>query len=142
MQLVRVEGLWSVVVNWFHRTLCLWDASLLVWVVGALRPGLSVYRESQASRLSHAVPLTVAAVLFTPAVARYAPWLTMRVGPGLGEIGFAIALLGITSAISARLVLGRFWSNTVSLKQDHRLVQTGPFAWVRHPITRGSCLPA
>ena len=33
--------------------------------------------------------------------------------------------------------LGRNWSATVSVKQDHELIQSGPYALVRHPIYTG-----
>lgn len=37
----------------------------------------------------------------------------------------------------ARLHLGRLWSGFVTLKEDHRIVDTGPYALVRHPIYAG-----
>ena len=43
-------------------------------------------------------------------------------------------------AIWARFVLGRNWSGTVTVKQDHELVRSGPYALVRHPIYSGLLL--
>jgi len=37
----------------------------------------------------------------------------------------------------ARLHLGRLWSLLVTLKEDHRIVDTGPYGLVRHPIYSG-----
>lgn len=37
----------------------------------------------------------------------------------------------------ARLHLGRLWSSAVTLKEGHRLVDDGPYGWVRHPIYAG-----
>ena len=37
----------------------------------------------------------------------------------------------------ARLHLGRLWSGYVTLKEDHRIVDTGPYGLVRHPIYTG-----
>jgi len=34
-------------------------------------------------------------------------------------------------------VLGRNWSDRVSLKQGHQLIEVGPYAFVRHPIYTG-----
>ena len=34
----------------------------------------------------------------------------------------------------ARLTMGRLWSGYVSRTADHRIVDNGPFAIVRHPI--------
>lgn len=37
----------------------------------------------------------------------------------------------------ARLHLGRLWSGFVTVKEDHRIVDTGPYGLVRHPIYSG-----
>jgi protein-S-isoprenylcysteine O-methyltransferase Ste14 len=37
----------------------------------------------------------------------------------------------------ARLHLGRLWSGAVTRKQNHHVVDTGPYALVRHPIYTG-----
>ena len=37
----------------------------------------------------------------------------------------------------ARIHLGRLWSSSVTRKADHRVVDTGPYAIVRHPIYTG-----
>lgn len=37
----------------------------------------------------------------------------------------------------ARIHLGRLWSGFVTRKKDHRIVDTGPYAIVRHPIYTG-----
>ena len=37
----------------------------------------------------------------------------------------------------ARLHLGRLWSRFVTLKEGHRIVDTGPYGLVRHPIYAG-----
>jgi protein-S-isoprenylcysteine O-methyltransferase Ste14 len=36
--------------------------------------------------------------------------------------------------------LGRNWSGTVTIKQDHELIASGPYALVRHPIYTGLLL--
>lgn len=42
----------------------------------------------------------------------------------------------------ARLHLGRMWSSAITLKTDHRIIDTGPYARVRHPIYTGLLLAA
>jgi protein-S-isoprenylcysteine O-methyltransferase Ste14 len=37
----------------------------------------------------------------------------------------------------ARIHLGRLWSSAITRKQEHRLIDTGPYAFVRHPIYTG-----
>ena len=52
-------------------------------------------------------------------------------------VGATLAVAGGAIAIWARLSIGRNWSAVVTVKEDHRLVRVGPYAWVRHPIYTG-----
>lgn len=54
-----------------------------------------------------------------------------------GWMLFACVLAGMAFAWWARVSLGALWSGTVTRKQDHRIVETGPYAIVRHPIYTG-----
>jgi len=49
----------------------------------------------------------------------------------------AIIVIGLAFAWQARLYLGRLWSSSVTRKADHRVIDTGPYAVVRHPIYTG-----
>ena len=44
---------------------------------------------------------------------------------------------GLLFAVWARVHLGRNWSSSVTIKQGHELITTGPYAVVRHPIYTG-----
>lgn len=48
-----------------------------------------------------------------------------------------IVLAGFAFAWWARITLGRLWSGTITLKEGHRIVDTGPYSLVRHPIYTG-----
>ncbi|HZH40909.1 MAG TPA: isoprenylcysteine carboxylmethyltransferase family protein [Gemmatimonadales bacterium] len=52
-----------------------------------------------------------------------------------GTLGLAVA--GFLFAWWARITLGRFWARNVSRKADHRVIENGPYALVRHPIYTG-----
>ena len=59
----------------------------------------------------------------------------------LGVVGLVLDLVGIGFAMWARLALGTNWSGMfMTIKQGHELVQTGPYAIVRHPIYAGLLL--
>jgi protein-S-isoprenylcysteine O-methyltransferase Ste14 len=45
--------------------------------------------------------------------------------------------MGFSISVWARLALGGNWSGVVTLKENHQLIQTGPYALVRHPIYTG-----
>ena len=57
-------------------------------------------------------------------------------------VATALTLAGFGLAIWARLHLGGNWSATVTVKRNHILVRTGPYAVVRHPIYSGISLSA
>lgn len=53
------------------------------------------------------------------------------------DIGALLTFCGVALAVWARFFLGRNWSGSPSLKEDHELVTGGPYALVRHPIYTG-----
>jgi protein-S-isoprenylcysteine O-methyltransferase Ste14 len=48
-----------------------------------------------------------------------------------------LAAAGFLFCWWARLALGRLWSASITRKEDHRVIDTGPYALVRHPIYTG-----
>ena len=54
--------------------------------------------------------------------------------PAIAIAGFLLALSGLLIAIWARVHLRSYWSDTVMVQVDHQLIETGPYAYVRHPI--------
>jgi protein-S-isoprenylcysteine O-methyltransferase Ste14 len=57
--------------------------------------------------------------------------------PAAYWIGVALVIAGLAFAIWARVHLGSNWSGTVTIKQGHELIRSGPYAYVRHPIYTG-----
>lgn len=57
-------------------------------------------------------------------------------------VGMVLAYVGLPLTIWSRARLGRYWSGVVALKQDHRLIQSGPYRVVRHPLYSGLILGA
>ena len=47
--------------------------------------------------------------------------------------GLVMMLGGIVLRAWSILTLGRFFDRKVTVQEDHRVVATGPYAWVRHP---------
>jgi protein-S-isoprenylcysteine O-methyltransferase Ste14 len=52
-------------------------------------------------------------------------------------LGDVAVLTGLVFAIWARTVLGGNWSSSVTFKENHELIQRGPYRFVRHPIYTG-----
>jgi len=55
-------------------------------------------------------------------------------------VAVGVAAVGFAYAWWARIHLGRLWSSTVTLKADHAIVRSGPYALTRHPIYTGLLL--
>ncbi|RRI07004.1 isoprenylcysteine carboxylmethyltransferase family protein [Mesorhizobium tamadayense] len=79
-------------------------------------------------------------LLFIPAHG-YAGRLRLWI-PSLAGAWICAALIAVGLAFTwwARLHLGRLWSGTVTAKAEHRVVDTGPYGLVRHPIYTGLLL--
>lgn len=66
-------------------------------------------------------------------------WITT---PWLGWIMFALTGIGLLFTWAARLHLGPLWSSTSAPTEEHRIVDSGPYAVVRHPVYAGLLLAA
>jgi protein-S-isoprenylcysteine O-methyltransferase Ste14 len=117
-----------------------------LWVLWAVSWGLTAAWSSRTearlrlgSELLHRVPTVVGYILLVFVSARLQGhaielWTT----PGIVRW----CLVGVTAAGFAfcwwaRIHLGRLWSSSVTRKTDHHIVDTGPYALVRHPIYTG-----
>jgi protein-S-isoprenylcysteine O-methyltransferase len=63
-----------------------------------------------------------------------------RATPGLAVVAGAVTAAGLAVALWARAILGRNWSGAIVLKEQHELIDRGPYAFVRHPIYTGVLL--
>ena len=117
----------------------LWWGWALYWMLSALRNKATQRRESLLSRLAHGLPLAVGGVLIAWQQPRSAAlaWRFWPPSPAAYWIGVALIIAGIAFAIWARVHLGGNWSGTVTVKQGHELIRSGPYAYVRHPIYTG-----
>src|SRR5580700_699499 len=120
-----------------------WAAWALFWVVSAANVKRTLRREPLWSRSAHFLPMLIA---FTLLVARRQPdtdFLFERFVPHsvlLDGFGCLLVILGLCFAVWARVHLGTNWSGRVTVKENHELIRTGPYALVRHPIYTGLLL--
>jgi protein-S-isoprenylcysteine O-methyltransferase Ste14 len=67
--------------------------------------------------------------------------LSITTGRILGLIGLVIYLAGCAFVLWARRTLGKMWglstSQNVKLRDDHQIIQSGPYAFVRNPMYFG-----
>lgn len=59
---------------------------------------------------------------------------------GFAIAGLVIFVLGVVLRWSAIIQLGRFFTVDVAIAEDHRLVETGAYRYLRHPSYTGALL--
>jgi protein-S-isoprenylcysteine O-methyltransferase Ste14 len=118
----------------------LWLLWIGYWRISAADVKPAQRYESPASRAAHFVPLLIAAALLWIRGKPDEGWLFHRfLRPDAASFwsGALTTAAGLAFSAWARVHLGRNWSAAVSVKQDHQLIRTGPYAIVRHPIYTG-----
>jgi protein-S-isoprenylcysteine O-methyltransferase Ste14 len=118
----------------------------VVWVLGSRweRPGrtarmrASLPLPSLAVRGGYAalvVPLLYPAVVIVSPGWGYEGWLnwSSRIDVALQGLGLGLWTVGMIVLVGAARVLGRYLS-VDGVTEDHELVTTGPYRYVRHPV--------
>ncbi len=126
---------------WFYELFfpVLWIAFLIYWQVKAADTKATQRLEPVASRILRVLIFLIAIVLLSTTRIPLS-WLYVQLWPrGLWPfwLGAAVTIAGLLFAIWAREHLGSNWSRSVTIKQGHELITTGPYAVARHPIYTG-----
>ena len=120
-----------------------WIVFVACWAAGALKTRRTVSRESFVSRYGVLLLEIVGFVLlFSNAGGGVLGHLVVPRTYALAVVGVVLTWIGIAIALWARWHLGQYWSARVTLKEDHKLIRTGPYAHFRHPIYSGLDLAA
>jgi protein-S-isoprenylcysteine O-methyltransferase Ste14 len=127
---------------WSRIDVVLWAILAVVWVAAAPFSRKTVRSETFASRARYIVPALLFSALWSRRLLDV-PWLDARWlpdAPWVGALSVAITASGVAFTLWARFTLGKNWSGTVTVKQDHELVRHGPYGITRHPIYTGGVI--
>lgn len=119
--------------------LACWAFLWVYWNISARSIKPAAEQQSFAARLAR-MPVWLGFVLFIAAWVHPSGPDAIRRTVVWDSIAVAICVMGLLLAIWSRKVLGAEWSQDVELKQDHRLVERGPYRFMRHPIYTGHLL--
>jgi protein-S-isoprenylcysteine O-methyltransferase Ste14 len=127
----------------FHLALLIcWSAFLLVWISGALYNRIKgpkivqVRRKYIVAGVFSAIIIYVLAFIFRR---NYVPILKITTFHSLPlqVLGTIFLMVSTSFTIWARFALGRMWSLSPALKEEHSLRTSGPYKITRHPIYTG-----
>jgi protein-S-isoprenylcysteine O-methyltransferase Ste14 len=126
---------------WFYKAFfpVVWIVFVVYWQIKAANTKTTQRLEPAASRIFRVLIFLIAiGLLLTTRIPLR--WLYFQLWPvGLWPfwLGAAVTIAGLLFAVWAREHLGRNWSRSVTIKQGHELITTGPYSVVRHPIYTG-----
>jgi protein-S-isoprenylcysteine O-methyltransferase Ste14 len=117
----------------------IWIAWIVSWIAAAFWSSRAQRRARSWETVVYRAAIVAGAVLLTP----WAGARRLAAAP-LWDVGYdgacalaALTLAGLLFAWWARIHLGRLWSGSITRKEGHRVVDSGPYALVRHPIYTG-----
>lgn len=115
----------------------LWGLSWLLAALWSSRAASTV-RATRGDVVLYRVLVFAGFVLLNPRASRVLSARRLwHVGLTSAYVLAGATILGLLFTWWARLWLGRLWSSAVTRKEGHRVIDTGPYAFVRHPIYTG-----
>ncbi len=115
-----------------------WIVFIVYWMISAFGQKATAERQSLASTLAHRIPVGLGWFLMMyggPPALLNLVWMPRTAWAR--TTGAVVCVFGLFVTIWARRTLAGNWSSTVTFKQGHELVKTGPYRFVRHPIYTG-----
>jgi protein-S-isoprenylcysteine O-methyltransferase Ste14 len=119
-----------------------WIVFAVYWIISALQAKRKMKREPAGEQLARFLVLGTAFTVLYSGDPRLG-FLNDRFLPyrdWMRALGAGLTVAGVAFAIWARYHIGQYWSGSVSLKAEHKLIRTGPYAHIRHPIYTGILL--
>jgi protein-S-isoprenylcysteine O-methyltransferase Ste14 len=113
----------------------IWIGWFLSWMAASFWSGRTEKRAATRETWIYRATIFTGGVLMTPWAAQVIG--EKRIWEVSTNIACALIVVIFLGLLLARIHLGRFWSSAITRKERHRVVDTGPYAFMRHPIYTG-----
>ncbi len=120
----------------------MWFATFAYWLISSFSVKKSVKKQSGWERILYILCVILA---YSMLFGNYFNFSSLE-KPILPQnhswkvTGMIFCAIGLIFAILARIWLGKNWSGRITIKENHELIQSGPYAITRNPIYSGFLL--
>jgi protein-S-isoprenylcysteine O-methyltransferase Ste14 len=122
-----------------YKSILLAVAAGCLWLSQPAFSTQETKRDKSSDRLSIVVILLMSSLSVVASVSEWAYRNDAReFSLALTLLGAVLLVCGIAVRVWAIQTLGKHFTATVTLTNDHQLVRTGPYRWVRHPSYLGA----
>ncbi len=147
--LASVSNILMVILPLLGKPALMVHYKILVIILGSIamwltQPAFTVKETSDKKSSDRFSVILILAMSFISVVVPVVDWAYFKSNQdGLNWItvlGILMIVVGITFRALAVRYLGKYFTPTVQIKDDHKLITTGPYSIVRHPSYTGAFL--
>jgi protein-S-isoprenylcysteine O-methyltransferase Ste14 len=120
----------------------MWSAIFIYWLISSFAVKKTVKKQSGWGRILYIICVLTAFIFLFGNYFSF-DFLELPILPQTDVwkiTGVILCALGLAFSLMARIWLGENWSGRITVKENHELIQSGPYAVTRNPIYTGFLL--
>jgi protein-S-isoprenylcysteine O-methyltransferase Ste14 len=123
--------------NPFSVNVFMWMTWAVCWLAAAIRVEATKSSEGVVTRTPHLVALALSFFLIFRDSDNKIIYGRLYYNVAVAWLADSITAAGLLFSLWGQIHLGRYWSGMITLKEGYKLIRTGPYRWVRHPLYTG-----